>query len=414
MTQARGTNGLLAVQYEETFGSNPATPDTTKVYFESEGLKASRNLISSAVITGTRQPTVPIQGNIDVAGSVATELQAYPGILFAAAAGNVKSEANSGTGEALGTALTTPAGVIDPVNGTAVITCGGAHSLAVGDVVQIAGLTAPTALNGLYCRVMAVGSATVFTARIPLGVSTTWTLGAGTIKKVTTAATTYKHTLKFGGALPSLFIEKGFSDISQYFKYNGCKVSKLSLAATPEGFQKVSFDFSGTKETTGSSAFDSTATDLGKSSFNGFGIGTIEEGGSTIANVTKIDFSIDNALDTSVYVIGASGIRSALPEGTVKVSGTVEALFENLTLYTKAVNSTESSVRVVYNLGTGAGTAGNESFEIKVPELIFKQDAPVISGDKGILVSLPFEAYYQNSSEAAVAQIILKNTQPSV
>lgn len=411
--QAKGSLGLLAVQYEETFNANPATPDTTKLYFESESFKGSRNMIPSAVITGTRQPTVPIQGNIDASGTISTELMAYPGILFAAAAGNVKTEANAGSGEALGTALTTPAGVIDPVNGTLTVTVT-SHGLVVGDSVQIAGLTAPTALNSTYCRVMKVTDANTFVLRIPIGTTTTWTLGGGTVKKVTTPATTYKHTLKFGGALPSIFVEKGFSDIAQWFKYNGCKIGKMSLSATPEGFQKIGFDLVGSKETVGTSAFDATAADLGKSSFSGFMIGTIEEGGSTIANVTKIDFAAENGLDTGVYVIGGLGLRSALPEGTVKVSGTIEALFENTTLYTKAVNSTESSLKIIYNLGTGAGTAGNESIEFKLPELIFKQDAPTISGDKGVLVSLPFEAYYQNSTEASVLQMIIKSTQLAI
>lgn len=410
MTQARGVQGLLGIQYESTFGTTPGTPDLTKLYFESEGFKSSRNMISSAVMTGTRQPTAPIQGNIDVTGSLGLELGAYPGMLFYGAAGSITTEANSGSGEALGSALTTPAAVIDPANQTITITVT-THGLVVGDCVQIAGLTAPTALNDKYFRVIAVTSADIFVCRIPLGITSTFTLGSGTIKKVTTAATTYKHTIKFGGKLPSFCVEKGFSDISQYFKYLGCKIGRMTLNCTPEGFQKLSFDLTGKSETVATSSMDSTATDLGKSSYSGFSIGTIEEGGSPIANVTKVDITIENSLDTGVYVIGGAGLRGDLPEGMLKVSGTIEALFENTTLYTKATASTESSLKVIYNNGTGAGTAGNESFEIKIPELIYKQDAPTISGDKGVMVTLPFEAYYANSSEAAACQIILKNTQ---
>lgn len=413
MTQGRGVMGKIGVQYEETFGADPGTPDLTKLYFETEGLKSSRNLISSKVMTGDRFTTKPTQGNIDVSGNIQTELGAYPGILFYAAAGSIKTEENSGSGEALGSALTTPTAVISAPNQTITITST-AHGLAVGDVVKIEGITAPTDLNDTYLRVMSVTSADIFVCRIPLGVSGTFTLGAGSVKEVTTAATTYKHTMAFGGKLPSLVIEKGLSDISQYFKYNGMVVSGLSLNHTPEGFETLSFNFVGQKETPGTSSFDSTATDLGKSSFDGFGVAVIEEGGGAIANITKLDFNIDNSLDAGQYVTGGAGLRNSIPEGKVKITGTLEALFENQTLYTKAVNSTETSIKIEWNIGTGAGTDGNESFELYLPELIYSQNAPVISGEGGVMVSLPFEAYYDNASEATSAQIILLSAELSI
>ena len=231
----------------------------------------------------------------------------------------------------------------------------------------------------------------------------------------TTGVSPYVHTFKIGSSLPSLLIEKGFTDISQYFKYNGCKVNKFGMSVTAEGFQEVSLDFIGAKETTGSSPFDATPTDLGNQSFKGFLIGTIEEGGSAIANIISIDgLSLENNLDGSVYVIGGAGERASLPESKVKVSGTIKALFENLTLYNKAVNSTESSLKVIYKFGDGLGSAGNESLEIFIPELIYSPNAPVISGPSGILVELPFTAYYENSATATTMQAILKNTQATV
>ena len=231
----------------------------------------------------------------------------------------------------------------------------------------------------------------------------------------TTGAGPYVHTFKIGASLISLLIEKGFTDIAQYFKYNGCKVNKLGLSITAEGFQEVGLDFIGAKETVGSTPFDATPTDLGKQSFNGFLIGTIEEGGSAIANVTGIDgLSIENNLDGSVYVIGGAGERNSLPEGKVKVSGTLKAMFENLTLYNKAINSTESSLKVIYKFGDGLGSAGNESLELFIPELIYSPNAPVISGPQGIYVELPFTAYYENSATATTMQAILKNTQATI
>lgn len=225
----------------------------------------------------------------------------------------------------------------------------------------------------------------------------------------TTGAGPYTHTIKVGALPIALCIEKGFTDIAQYFLYNGCRTNKLSMAFAAAGIVTGSIDILGAKETVGGASFDSTPADLGHNPFDNFEA-SIQEGGSAIAIVTECDFALENNLDGDVFVIGGNGERNSLPEGMVKVSGTLKALFENLTLYNKAKNHTESSLKITLLRGDGLGSAGNESLEIFVPELIFKPEAPVIPGPKGILVELPYEAFYDNSSEASTIQMILKNT----
>lgn len=320
MPQAQGRSAIIGYQAESTFGADPGTPTLVKLYFESESLKASRNLITSNVITGTRNPSQPIQGNVEVSGSISTELQPYIGTLLKALMGS----------------------------------------------------------------------------------------------NTTSGASPYTHVMKVGNALGSFVIEKGFTDLTtpEYFKYNGCKINKFSLEASPEGFQKISFDFMGTKETASTTSFDATLTDLGKSSFGGFQA-AILEGGGAIANVSKVSLSIENNIEGQ-YVIGGAGLKQSLNAGTVKVSGSIDALFEDMTLLTKAINTTESSLKITYTSGTGAGTAGNESIEFLIPELFYKQDTPTVSGDKGVMVTLSFEAFYTNSTETSAVQITLKNTQATI
>lgn len=406
--QAKGSKSYLAIQQEAAFAVAPTAAATTKLYFESESLSKSLPLNDSAIISGRRDAMAPTRGNVDVGGSFSSELMAGLATPLYGVMGSIATIANGGTGEVVGTALTTPTAVIDAANQTMTVTAT-THGIALGDTVQIVGLTAPTALNSSYCRCIAVTSANVFVLRIPVNVTTTFTLGSGTLKKVTTQATTYKHTLKIGAALPSFLVEKGFADISQYFKYQGCKFGKFSLDISPSGAQKISFDLLGASETSGSSAY-AAPTDPGQANFDGLAIGTIEEGGVAIATVSSISgLSVDNQLDGDTYLIGGGGTRGGINEGLVKVSGTLKALFENLTLYNKALNSTESSLRVVYNRGTGAGTANNESLEIKIPELIFGVKTPAVDKPGGLWVEMEFTGYYTDSAEATSAQIILKN-----
>lgn len=233
---------------------------------------------------------------------------------------------------------------------------------------------------------------------------------------VSTAAPT--HTIKVGSSLPSYTIEKGFTNLTtpQYFKYQGCKVSRLNLKVSRKGPQILTLDFIGAKETISGTAFDATHTDLGKSSFFGNHISAITEGGSAIAIVSEADITLDNDLDRDVYTINVAtpGVRRDLPEGMVKVSGTVKAIFEDVALYTKAINGTESALVVTYTLGTGAGTAGNEQLVITVPELVYSPNAPIIEGPRGIYVDLPFEAYYANDGAASALHMSLKNTQAAL
>lgn len=238
-----------------------------------------------------------------------------------------------------------------------------------------------------------------------------------TLGSVTTTgvAAPYTHVFKIGDTLPSLTVEKGFTDLGQYFRYLGCKVASMSFSVTPSGFQNQSISFSGAAEHVATSAFDSSPTNLGKKSFDGFSIATIEEGGGAIANVVGIDnLTINNDLDTEQYSVGGAGERDDLPEGLVTVTGTLRARFSDMDLYTKAINDTESSLRILYQLGTGDGSAGNESLEIFIPELIYAPNSPGIEGPRGVLVELPFVAYFEDGAGASALQVTLKNTQETV
>lgn len=231
---------------------------------------------------------------------------------------------------------------------------------------------------------------------------------------VTTGAGANKtHTYKVGSLPVGLTIEKGFTDISQFFLYNGCKVGKGSLEFNRSGVVPFSLDFMGKKRTVSGASFDSTATDLGHLAWDMFEA-SIEEGGASIATVTKVTMDIENDLDGDSYVIGGGGERTAIPAGSCLVSGLVTAHFVDAALLTKAINGTESSIRIILTHGTGDGTAGNEYFEALAPEIIYEERDPLIANKKGILIELPYAAFYNNAGEATSLQMILKNTQATV
>ena len=222
-------------------------------------------------------------------------------------------------------------------------------------------------------------------------------------------AAPYTHTYKIGALPVGMCIEKQFTDLAtdKYFLYNGCRVNSFRLAAKPEGMIDCSVSIMGAKETIGAATFDATATDNGHTPFDGFS-GSIQRGGSPLGTVTEIDFTLDNALDGNNYVLDGTGQRYSLPEGQAKVTGTVKILFEDDVLYALAVAHTETTLELHFTKGAGTGaSAGNEKMSFYFDEVIFKPQSPVISGPTGLLVELPFEAYYNDDTDASALRMVL-------
>lgn len=229
----------------------------------------------------------------------------------------------------------------------------------------------------------------------------------------TTGAGPYSHVFKVGVLPVGLCFEKQFLDLTKYVLYNGVRVASASFDFSPAGKVAASYSFVGQKETVSGASFDATPVDLGHSPFQGFQA-AIEEGGATIGVVTAAKLEINNDIQSDQYVIGGGGYVYGLPEGIVKVSGSLTALFDSMALYDKAVAGTESSLKLTLSKGDGLGSAGNESLEFFVPELRFQATTPTIKDSKGLLIELPFTAYLDNAASATALQITLKNSQATI
>ena len=309
MTWGMGSKGRLAIDFESTFGTTPASPVAKNMPFVKANITGKQNMIESTVITGRRDPTAPSFGNIDASGS-----------------------------------LIVPVTVRD---------------------------------YGWWLKA-SFGNPTTTGAEAP-----------------------YAHVFKVGDTMPSLAIEQGFTDIAQYFLYNGCKVSKMGMAFGGDGELNATIDIMGAKETLSTTPFDATVDDMVFDRFANFQA-AILEGGSSIANVSEVTIDVDFGLDGDTYCIGGQGFRKAIAEGNVNVSGKIKAMFENATLLNKAINGTESSLKVTV-------TNGAHILEILIPELVYERNTPGIDGPKGIYIELPYRGYFGNSAEDTVIKATLTN-----
>lgn len=219
---------------------------------------------------------------------------------------------------------------------------------------------------------------------------------------ITTGTATVTHTFTTRAtSIPSMLLDTQHTDIGVYRLNNGCKVASLSMAFGGDGELTASIDMIGAKETISATAV-ATATTISLTKFNNFQA-TIKEGGSTIGNVTAVDFKIEAGLDDTGYVIGGGGFLGQLPEGMYSITGNLKAFFENATLLNKAINGTESSLQITL-------TNGAASLDILLSELKYGRNSPSIDNSRGILIDLPFTAYYQNDAGNTACKITLINS----
>jgi len=211
---------------------------------------------------------------------------------------------------------------------------------------------------------------------------------------VTTGASApYTQVFKPGFTQPSLCLEQQFPDLGQYFLYNGCKVSKFTAAFEVNNQDlQATVDIMGAKETPETVSFLAAPVANPMTKFGAF-MATIMDGGQLLADVTKVDLTIDTGLDGSIYTLGGGGFRGSLPEGMLAITGTVTAIFDSMGLLNKAIAGTTSSIEL-----TLSNALTGHSLDILLPEVIYERSSPGIDGPKGVSIALPFKAFYSTNS----------------
>jgi hypothetical protein len=208
---------------------------------------------------------------------------------------------------------------------------------------------------------------------------------------------TSSNTITVGTTMKSFALQKAFTDITQYHFFPGCVVNTWSLSAQPNSIITSTFNIIGeTMNTSGSTSFLNTATDKATNApFDSFS-GYLKEGGSDIAIVTGIDFSISNAL-TPLQVFGLN-TAAGIVEGRATMTGTVTAFFANSTLVDKFINETESSLE--FQLSDAATVPNTLTFAF--PRIKYSGGDLSINGEGPITIAMPFTALLDNVTGQSV------------
>jgi hypothetical protein len=238
----------------------------------------------------------------------------------------------------------------------------------------------------------------------------------------------YITTFKIG-SLPSFSLEKKFAELStpKYFQYTGCKANRMDMQINSDGIIDCSYGIIGSTLTVAANSFSKSGSDqdgfdldFEHRAFESFELAAadVKVGGSAVAYIDNIKFSIENNLDGGVYVVGGAGTRQSLPAGLVRVSGMITCLFgdtagaDSMSLITDIIAATEKSIDLTFKRGNGAGGVDNESLQIVFNEILFARNSPIVRGATGLKVDLNFDAFYEDNADATTLKMILKRNSP--
>lgn len=430
--QAKGIKTITNLMFESTYGVQPSTGTTYRHPINKNALTSKQNLIESNTITGRRDATAPALGQIDVSGQIESPLDVRnignvlkavfgaPTTTSLSAAGNIVSSSAVGTDIATWKAITTGSFSVS-IDGTAKSVTGITFASAT-TMTNVASLI-QTALRAAGTTTGFTGATVTFDAGTNKFTITSGTTGASSAVSVLTAAGSgtdisgmmnmtagvitagaalYQHVFKVGDTVPSMTIEKGFTDIGKYFRYVGSKVNKFSVTGqVGNNEQTYTMDMMAANEIEQTAPMTASPTILEILRFNNIDA-TVKEGGNTLATCRKMQLDVDNGLDGDTYCLNGGATRPSINEGIAKVSGSVEVLFTDTALLDKAINGTETSLEMVFSKGP-------YSLSFKIPEVLLERATPTVDGPKGVMATLSYNGYYANNSDNSAIVVTLIN-----
>ena len=214
----------------------------------------------------------------------------------------------------------------------------------------------------------------------------------------------YTHVIQQSAdsELPSMSIEKGFTDIDQYIVYTGARISRLTFNVTPGAIVTGAIGILAREEkAAAATSIQNTTTDIAHIPLDSF-TGAITEGGAAIAVVTAIDVTIDNNLAGQNVIM--TKLLGALIAGRLRISGTMSAFLEDAALFNKVVNFTSSAIVLTMQ------NSDSKQIILDLKGVKFAGRTPQIAGEGPVIVPLEFNVF-RDATAAKQIEATVVNSQ---
>lgn len=196
--------------------------------------------------------------------------------------------------------------------------------------------------------------------------------------------------LKVGTTLKSFSFEDYASDIDQARLFTGLAVSQGSFSIAPNQMITSTFSFVGKDMAISATEKTANAASVLQPFDSYSGAITIGDNGgalSSLATVTSVDFSVNNALSPT-FVVGSDSTPQ-LEFGRATVEGSLTAYFEDASLINRFLNETESAFKVTVDDPTAANEYG-----FFFPKVKFNSANADVANPQSRLITLDFVALY--------------------
>lgn len=361
---------LLTYIKEVTWGETPSTPQMQSLRITGESLdndienKVSSEIRSDRQISDLIQTAKSASGDFNYEMSYASFNDFLQSALFSADWTAITVTGTDIAADATG--LTS--------SSTNFVSAG----FAAGQMVKVSGFTGNTA-NNTYYRVTSVTANDLNLSPAPAA-----TDASGESVNVKTSF------IRNGTTQTSFSIEKGFTDITEFFQFTGMVVDKMNLKVESQDIVTGSFSFMGKKGTLTSTSLDATPTDINSNPIvNAIGnVASIKEGNVEISTpnyVKGITLELSNNLRKK-FAIG-SDTPIDIGEGKCDVTGTMNTYFGNSDIVDKFIAGSKTSIdfRLTDSLGN--------TYLFDVPEVKFESAKTVAQGqDQDVFAEMGFRA----------------------
>jgi hypothetical protein len=198
--------------------------------------------------------------------------------------------------------------------------------------------------------------------------------------------------LNTGTTVKSYSIQDAALDITQFRTFEGVMVNTMAMSLAPNSMTTATFGLMGQDMAQAATApvggtYTAYSTNEPFDSFSG----TITEGGSAIAILNSLDFTLNNNLN-SAYVLG-SAISPQMEFGMSTLEGTMTLYYQDAVLIAKFLAETESSLSVVMD-----DRVAGKNYTFLMPRIKINGAAVPVGNPQSRLITVPFVALKDSST----------------
>jgi hypothetical protein len=211
----------------------------------------------------------------------------------------------------------------------------------------------------------------------------------------------------------------------QAFSYPGCKVTDWELSVAVDQIAKLALTLDSWDEVTAEAYAAASYVDtnvlhfaegnllLGGTLTTTAGVTTVA-GATALPVVTSASIKGANALNTNRYFLGADGKKAEqLADGWRKLTGSIEAEFENLTdAYEAFAADTATALELTFTGQPIGATAINASLSILVPNIHWEEGPPHADGPAVLSQKLSFTGLDDGTNNPVQITYVTADTAP--